>query len=137
MSPIGADPTPQIVRLIGVYDSDGTISGELAAWSKALLGRQRCALASITQGPFGRRREWKNRSAELPVRFDTYHRDDQPIAVRDAAGGRSPVVIVETDVGYLPLLSVDRIASCGGSVVRLVDSIQEAATVLHLAFKHC
>ena len=40
----------QIVRLIGVYDANGTLSGELAYWIGARLGRRHCSLCDITHG---------------------------------------------------------------------------------------
>ena len=72
------------------------------------------------------RPEWKACRAGMPVPFDTFHRDDQPEAVRAAAAGRAPVVVVETSVGYAVLLGESEITACEGSIDRLVEAIESA-----------
>lgn len=115
-----------IVGLIGVYDADHTLRGEAAYWIGARLGRRHCSLCDITHGTFRQRPEWKACRAGLPIPFHTYHRDDQPDAARDAAQGRAPVVVAETDTGHVLVLGPADIEACDGSVDRLVDAITEA-----------
>ena len=79
-----------MIRLVGVYDADGTVRGELAYWVGARLGRTHCALCDITHGLVREQYEWKACRAGLPVLFDTYHRNDQPDAVAAASGGVVP-----------------------------------------------
>src|SRR6478735_10675397 len=86
MSSADVSQMNRIVRLIGVYDADGTVRGELAYWVGARLGRAHCALCDITHGLIRERADWKACRASLPVPFDTFHRDDQPEAVRGAIG---------------------------------------------------
>lgn len=71
-----------ITGLVGVYNADGTIRGELAYWVGKRLGRAHCALCDITHGSVKERPEWKRCRDGLPVPFDTYHRDDQPESTR-------------------------------------------------------
>jgi hypothetical protein len=124
-----------ITRLIGVYDADHTLRGEVAYWVGARLGRRHCSLCEITHGALRQRSEWTECRAGLPVAFDTFHRDDQPESVRHAAAGRAPVVAAETDGGdTVVLLTPDDLESCGGSVDRLVDAIERAASQLGLAY---
>src|SRR5215212_682976 len=100
-----ATPTRRIVRLIGVYDADSTLRGELSYWAGARLGLRHCSLCSITHGSVRRRPEWTSRLAGFPVPFDTFHRNDQPDTVRAAADGAAPLVLAETDSGHVVLLS--------------------------------
>ncbi len=65
-------------RLIGVYNSKGTLTGELAYVIGRSLGRTRCALCDITHGHVRPKREWREQRSRLPVRFETYHLDDCP-----------------------------------------------------------
>jgi hypothetical protein len=116
----------QVIRLIGVYDADSTIRGELAYWVGARLGRRHCSLCDITHGSVRERPEWKVLRAGLPVPFDTFHRNDQPSVVRAAADGEAPVVVAETDEGFFVLLSGADIGDCEGSVDRLVEAIDRA-----------
>ena len=127
-------PSRRIVRLIGVYDADSTLRGELAYWVGARLGRRHCSLCDITHGVIRQRSEWKTCQAQLPTPFDTFHRDDQPDIVRTAAHGQVPVVVAETDAGIVLLLTPSDLDACEGSIDRLVDAIEQAATRLGLSW---
>ena len=123
------DDAAQLVRLIGVYDADHTLRGEVSYWVGARMGRSHCALCDITHGMLRRRSEWNAYIARLGVRFETFHRDDQPDAVRAASGDRAPVVAAELGTGGIVLL-LDPVAldACGGSVERLAEAIGAALT---------
>lgn len=134
MSSSSAPRAERIVRLIGVYDADSTIQGEVAYWIGARLGRRHCSLCDITHGSIRQRPEWTACRAGLPVPFDTFHRNDQPDTTRATAEGRAPVVVAETDVGHVLLLSAADLDACGGSVDRLVEAIDRAAASAGLAW---
>lgn len=124
----------RIGRLVGVYDADGTLRGELAYWVGARLGRRHCSLCAITHGSVRVRPEWVACAAGLPVEFVTFHRDDQPDSIRSAAAGLAPVVVADTDRGVVVLLGPDELDACGGSIDRLVDAIEAAAAARALAW---
>ena len=126
------DPTTRIIRLVGIYDASGTLRGEIAYWVGAKLGRRHCALCEITHGSVRERPEWRTCTTGLPVPFDTYHRDDQPDAVRIAAAGQAPVVVAETAAGHLLLLTPDDLTACDGSTDRLITAIEQRAAHLDL-----
>lgn len=123
---------PTIVRLIGVYDAEGTLRGEVAYWIGARLGRRHCSLCEVTHGLFTEKSEWRSCRAGLPVPFDTYHRDDQPHEVRIASENRSPVVVAETTNGHVVLLDGRSIDEAGGDPHRLIDMIELQVTTLDL-----
>ena len=122
----------QIQRLIGVYNADGTMRGELAYWVGARLGSAHCGLCDITHGSVRERPDWKACRTGLPVPFDTYHRDDQPGLVKQFIGERLPAVMAETDEGLVLLLGPDDLDRCAGSVEHLADALTSAATRLDL-----
>jgi hypothetical protein len=126
MSSPDAERTQRVVRLVGVYDADSTVRGELAYWVGARLGRRHCALCEITHGSVRQRPEWKACQAGFPVPFDTFHRNDQPDTIRAAASGQAPVVVAETDTGCVLLLDSRELEACGGSIDRLVEGIEHA-----------
>lgn len=116
-----------LVRLVGVYDADHTIRGELSYWVGARLGRAHCGLCDITHGMLRRRSDWNAYVAGLDVPFETFHRDDQPEAVRLASGDRAPVVVAETDDGAVRmLLDPEALDACGGSVELLAEAVEHA-----------
>jgi hypothetical protein len=116
----------EVRRLIGVYDADGTLRGELSYWINARFGKAHCALCDITHGLARTKAEWKLNRATLPVPFDTYHRDDQPEAVRAATGDTAAVVVAETADGIVLLVGPSELEGCHGSPDALVLAIDAA-----------
>lgn len=125
-----------IVRLIGVYDADGTLRGEITYWIGVRLGRRHCSLCDVTHGVFTEKNAWRQCRDGLPVPFDTYHRDDQAAEVRAASGDRAPVVVAETDNGYVVVLDESRLDEAGGDPRRLVEMIETAAIDAGLQWPH-
>lgn len=116
----------QVVRLVGVYDADHTLRGEVSYWIGARLGRAHCSLCDITHGTFRERRDWQDCRAALAVPFETFHRDDQPVEVRDAAEGTVPVVLAETTIGFVVLLGPRELEGCAGSVEAFSAALDRA-----------
>ena len=85
------DDGSTVERLVGVYDADGTVLGELSYFLRARIGRAPCALCDVTHGRLRERADWRACRDQLPVPFATCRRDDQPDAVRVATGARAPV----------------------------------------------
>ena len=115
-----------VIRLIGVYDADGTLRGEVAYWIGARLGRRHCSLCDVTHGTFTEKNDWKRCRSSLRVPFDTYHRNDQPADVRRVNGDRTPVVVAETSGGIVVLLNGPQIDDAQGDPERLVTLIESA-----------
>ncbi len=82
----------QVTEFIGVYDADSTILGELGYWLGARLGVRHCSLCDITHGLFAERNDWKQCREMLAVPFSTFHRNDAPREVLEAANGVFPAV---------------------------------------------
>ncbi len=118
---------PRIRRLIGVYNTEGTLRGELAYWVGARLGRAHCALCDITHGSVRERSDWQECRAGLSVPFATYHRNDQPSDVRNLIGPQLPAVVADTDQGLQVLLGPDDLAACDASPEQLADALTRAA----------
>ena len=124
----------RLVRLVGVYDADGTLRGEVAYWIGARLGRAHCTLCEITHGLIRERSDWKTCRAGLPVPFDTFHRDDVPDDVRRTLGGVAPAVLAETTTGVVVLLGPEELAACSGSSDRLMAAIEHKLMLANLAW---
>ena len=120
---------PAIIRLIGVYNAKGTLSGELAYFVGKRLGRAHCALCDVTHGLVRERKDWQASRTRLPVPFETYHLDDVPAAVR-AGFDEAPVVLAETHDGVTVLLAAGELEACHGDPERLVAAI-EASVIAH------
>jgi hypothetical protein len=115
-----------VQRLIGVYDADGSLTGELKYWIGAKLGRRHCSLCDITHGGVHESSEWKSYRAQLPVAFTFHHRDDAPKAIRELLNGAFPSVLVEIDDEVSILLGPEELDACRGSAQQLERAINSS-----------
>ena len=116
----------RVRRLIGVYNAEGSLRGELAYVVGSRFGRAHCALCDITHGALRQRASWKECRASLPVPFVTYHLDDQPEEVRDAIAGQAPAVVAETNLSLTVLLGPDQLERCESSPAALRAELEQA-----------
>ncbi len=112
-------------QLIGIYDADATIIGEVSYWIGARLGRRHCSLCDVTHGLVSEKASWRDCKAELPLPFVTYHRNDMPEDVRRVAQGSLPTVVVRRQGIVSPLLSPSEIEAAEGDPQGLVRLINE------------
>jgi len=117
----------QVQRLVGVYDADGTVRGELSYFVGVRLGRAHCSLCDITHGAVRERADWRDWRSQLPVAFETFHRNDQPDEVRELLAGAYPAVAAEADGRWVLLLGPAELDACEGSPERLVSAVEAAA----------
>ena len=114
-----------ITRLVGVYDADGGIRGELAYLAGKVAGRH-CSLCDITHSPVRRRKAWDAYVASLPVPFDVLHRNERTEDVRAATTGKEPCVVAQTDDGGIVLVvDADRLAGAA-DVAGLASQLDRA-----------
>ena len=123
---------PETVReLIGVYDADGTLAGEVRYWIGARLGRTHCGLCEITHGLFTERADWRQSRDQLDVEFHTYHRNDAPADVL-AVGSPAPFVVARTDRGLVALLGPAELDACAGDVEAFHQALSRACAAREL-----
>jgi len=107
-----------ITEFIGVYDADSTLVGEVSYWINARLGRTHCSLCELTHRVFTVKKEWTSCRQALAVPFVTFHRNDAPTEVREAARGEFPVVFARRASGLTRLLGPDELEQFAGSTSR-------------------
>lgn len=122
-----------LTRLVGVYDADGTIRGEVAYVVGSWLGRAHCSLCDITHGVLRSRKGWRACKAGLPVPFDTVHRNEIPPALADL-DAEPAFVAAETDDGPRLLLDDAALEACAGDPEALMAAIEAAVERLGLAW---
>ncbi len=112
-------------RLIGVYDADGSLRGEVSYVVGKLLGRRHCALCDITHSPVRRKPQWDAMVNSLGIRFDLRHRDELSAEEADAVRGVPlPVVLAQGAEGLRVLLDSRQLDTCGGDVDRFGSLVQ-------------
>jgi len=125
-------PRPVVTELVGVYDADGTVLGEIRYWLGARLGRAHCALCDVSHGTFRRRPEWSAYLDTLPVPLHTFHRDDRPT---DLDGlGPAPLVAARTAAGARLLLGPDDLEACAASVPAFAAALTGAVATSGLSW---
>ncbi|KAB7745354.1 hypothetical protein GA707_05315 [Nostocoides sp. F2B08] len=119
-----------IVRLVGVYDADGGLRGELAYVVGHLLGRVECALCDITHSPVRRKRSWDALVASLPVPMVTVHRNElPPEIVGVVSADRLPAVYaVRTDGSAVEFVGREELRGLDASVEAFDALVRERLT---------
>ena len=123
----------EITRIVGVYDADGGLRGELAYLAGKLAGRH-CSLCDITHSPVRRRREWDAYVASLPVPFDVVHRNERSPLIAAATAGREACVVAVCDDGQVVFLLGDEDLAQARDIAGLARALDSAVTTAQLAW---
>lgn len=113
-------------RLVGVYDADGGLLGELAYLTGRILGIAHCALCEITHGPAGEKPALQATRLSLGVPLAMTHRNEVPPHLRVLTEGRTPCVVGETDSGWQLVLGRADLEACRGDVLCLEAALRRA-----------
>ena len=118
------DSSSQFSEYIGVYNAESTVLGEVSYWIGARLGLRHCSLCDITHGLFAKRTEWQECESALPIPFTTFHINDAPPDVTQAANGKYPIVLGRNQSGIHLVLDADDLEQCNGSPQELLNRLQ-------------
>ena len=113
-----------MIEVVGVYNADSTILGEVSYWIGARLGLRHCSLCDITHGLFTKRADWQECESALPIPFTTFHINDAPADITLASSGRYPVVLGRNQSGVFVVLDADELEQCKGSPQELLNRLQ-------------
>ncbi len=105
-------------ELLGVYDADGGLRGEVSYVVGHLLHRRECALCDITH-TWRRKPEWDAMTARLGTPFTLLHRNEVTDASARAAaeGAGLPVVLgLDSEGTWHPVLRRTDLEKADGSV---------------------
>ncbi|MBL1102033.1 hypothetical protein [Streptomyces coffeae] len=115
-----------VVRgLVGVFNGDGGVRGELAYALGKLRGTAECALCDITHRGIRTNAEWKDVVCELAVPFDLVHRNERSAEVARLTGDETPAVVAATDEGYRLVMGPADFAGVDGAAVEFVRVLRE------------
>ena len=123
----------KITRLIGVYDADGSVLGELRYALRKVSGRGHCSLCDLTHRGVRRRRDWDQLCEGLDVRVDLVHRDERDDVTLAATGSAIPSVLAEAGDELVVLLGPAELDECGKDVTEFERRLRNAAATRDLA----
>jgi hypothetical protein len=93
------------IRLIGVYNADGGVVGELKYFFGHLIGIAKCELCDITHSLIQRKSSWDRLASELKVEygldFALKHLNERTESETKATAGKEPCVLAEYPDGSL------------------------------------
>lgn len=132
--PVGAvdgSNGPRVTRVIGVYNAEGTLMGELQyLWRRTFSG-EHCALCDITHGSLRRRPDWDRCASAFSERrglaISLFHLDDAPVAVTGHFDFAAPSVFFETSDGnVVRVMGPEDLATCDHSPEALFAALDRA-----------
>ena len=92
-------------RLVGVYNADGGIVGELKYFFGHLIGIAKCELCDVTHSPIRRKASFDKLASDLKsefgLEFDLKHLNERTESEIQASEGRVPCVLAEYPDGSL------------------------------------
>jgi hypothetical protein len=115
-----------VLRLVGVYNAEGSLRGELAYLFGKLAGTARCALCDITHRGVREKAEFKRCRGRFPVPLETLHLDEQDQELRAFTRGKTPCMVAVSEAGPVLLLDAEALERCGQSVERFEEALQKA-----------
>lgn len=113
-------------RVLGVYNANGGLVGEVRYIVGHLLGTTSCALCDITHSPIRRKREWDALVAELGIHVDLRHLNELDERESAAVGEQAPIVLVERNGMLEPLLDAAQLDALDGSVSAFGVAVRDA-----------
>lgn len=111
--------------LVGVYNGDGGIRGELAYALGKLRGTTECALCDITHRGIKTNPDWNDVACDLSVPFEMVHRNERSTEVANAVGDNTPAVVAATDDGYRLIMGPTDFAGVDGDAVEFVQVLRK------------
>ncbi|CAN1489642.1 hypothetical protein MCEMIE24B_00168 [Microbacteriaceae bacterium] len=117
------------IRLIGVYNADGGVIGELKYFFGHLIGIAKCELCDITHSPIRRKASWDRLASELKAEygldFALEHLNERSDAENKASAGREPCVLAEYPDGSLGMfLDRQELRMVDGNVDRFAKLVR-------------
>jgi hypothetical protein len=95
-------------KLIGVYNADGGLAGELSYFFGHLVGLRHCTLCDITHSPIRKKSQWKafeeRLRNDLGVEFVLVHKNERTPEQLAASEGREPGILIQDDTGDISMI---------------------------------
>ena len=94
-------------KLIGVYNANGGLVGELAYFFGHLIGIRDCKLCDVTHSPIKKKAAWKEFEKKIlddGYEFVLVHKNERTEAQVEASDGREPCVLIEYEDGSLSMI---------------------------------
>jgi hypothetical protein len=117
------------IRLVGIYNADGGVVGELKYFFGHLIGIAKCELCDITHSPIRRKASFDALALELGAQygldFALKHLNERSAAETKASAAQEPCVLAEYPDGSLGMfLDRQELRVLGGDVDRFAKLVR-------------
>ena len=109
-------------KLVGIYNANGSLTGEIAFLFGKFTGRTECALCDITHGPFKKKTAFSRAQQTLGVPFEILHLDELDSTLYSFKDSAHCVVAVRGSECSI-LLSKAELELCDSDIDRFFDAI--------------
>ena len=119
-----------MTHVLGIYNADGSVTGEIAYAASKLTRRGSCELCDVTHGwnPFGRR-EWKTALQQSDLDITFIHRDEA-LPEQLAAADQLPSIIALSDDGWHVMMTPSDFAAFKAEPGGLIAEIERRVAPL-------
>jgi len=116
---------PGITKLIGIYDADGGIFGEIKYFYNKIFSNNHCSLCNITHGSSKNKKEWGECKKRLPIPIDFIHLNERNESIKKYTEDATPCIIGKTATGYITIIGKSDLESCKGNIVKFENILKE------------
>ena len=119
-----------MTRIVGIYNADGSILGELNFSIRKVLGKSDCGLCDLTHGwnPFGKP-SWRNACSARSIEIELVHRDELT-SDQNKTAGDLPAIIFQLGETWRKLMTAEDIYSFKGNGSGFLDEIERLVSEL-------
>jgi len=110
---------PKVNEIVGIYQADGGILGELKYISGKMFGMAHCALCDITHGRTGKKDAWKECESNLGIPIKFVHLNEREPKLEEYTKKITPCIVGKTSEGYVELVDSEHLEKCKGNVKEL------------------
>jgi hypothetical protein len=110
-------------KLVGIYNANGSFTGEIAFLFGKFTGRTECALCDITHGPLKKKSAFFRAQQTLGIPFEILHLDELD-ATLCSFKESAPCVVAIRGSECSILLSKAELALCDGDVTNLFEVLK-------------
>ncbi len=118
--------TIKLSRIVGVYNAEGSLRGELSYLVGKLLGTASCALCDITHHGLGEKAAFKSCRSRFAAPIETLHLDEQDEELRQFTRGKTPCIVGIAEQRTWVLLDAEALKKCEQSVERFEEALRQA-----------
>ena len=104
------------LRIYCIYNSNGSILGEITYLWKKLFFNFDCSLCNVSHNTIMEKQIWKKEMSNSEYRLEMLHLDEQPEDLQAFSEGATPCVVSKDESGFKLIMTENQLKKIDGSV---------------------